>query len=142
MGGSTVVFGAGAFLSGSVCEPIWRILSTELRKRVADGGRVRPEIAEAVETLRLAASAYLATRMSGPGHGSGTPRDIAPLSDHDERERDLSTAHLAGLLRVSDRHARRLAAEHGLVPTSTLPHRWSRADATALIIAHREHRAS
>ncbi|MDQ1734608.1 MAG: hypothetical protein QOH56_859 [Pseudonocardiales bacterium] len=138
--GSTVVSGAGAFLDGSVCEPLWRLVNDELSRRRRDGGQVRTEIAQAVETLRLAASTYLA--LSRAGQIAGTSPDIGPLSEHAKPRRDLSTAELAALLHVTPRHARRLATEHGLTPTCPSPYRWSRIDVAALIDSYAQQRAS
>lgn len=127
---SAVVTGVGAFVDGPACEPLWRVLSAELRRRQRDGGQVRPEIAEAVETLRLAASTYLA--MSAGGQLLRQSADIvAPLaSDHRSARSELTTDQFAAHLAVTPRHVRRLAAEHGIEPISA--NRWSAADVAAL----------
>ena len=132
MNSSGVLRGTGVFLDGSVCEPLWRIIRTELNRRRGDGGLVRPEIIQAVEALRLAASEYLT--MSAAGHVSRTSADLLAVSNHEATQRDLSTQQLADLLHVSDRHARRVADTYGVSPVNDgPPYRWSRIDATALL---------
>jgi len=123
------------FLDGSVCEPLWRIIRTELNRRLGDGGMVRPEIAQAVEALRQAASEYLS--MSAAGHVSRTSADLGAVSNHEVGQRDLTTQQLADLLHVSTRHARRIATNYGVTPVDGPPYRWSRIDATALLESRR-----
>jgi hypothetical protein len=132
---AVVVQHAGVFLSGAVCEPLWRLLAGELRRRAADGGTVRPEVGDAVEAMRLAASVHLAQQqMSAEGPVSGTSVPALSLSNHDN---ELDTSGLAQLLHVTPRHVRRLAVRHGVPPTRCRPNRWSAADAAALVEAHR-----
>ena len=135
MNSSGVLRGTGVFLDGSVCEPLWRIIRTELNRRRGDGGMVRPEIIQAVEALRLAASEYLT--MSAAGHGSRTSADLPAVSNHEAAQRDLGTQQLADLLHVGARHARRIATAHGITPVDGPPYRWSRIDATALLESRR-----
>ena len=135
MSSSGVLRGTGVFLDGSVCEPLWRIIRTELNRRRGDGGLVRPEIIQAVEALRLAASEYLT--MSAAGHVSRTSADLPAGLNHEAGQRDLTTQQLADLLHVGSRHARRVATAHGITPIDGPPYRWSRIDATALLEARR-----
>ena len=127
--------GTGVFLDGSVCEPLWRIIRAELNRRRGDGGMVRPEVAQAVEALRQAASEHLA--MSATGHVSRTSADLPAVSNHEAGQRDLTTQQLADLLHVGPRHARRVATKYGINPIDGPPYRWSRIDATALLEARR-----
>jgi hypothetical protein len=135
MSSSSVLHGTGVLLDGSVCEPLWRIIQTELNRRRGDGGMVRPEIALAVEALRQAASEYLS--MSAAGHVSRTSADLPAVSNHEAGQRDLTTQQLADLPHIGARHARRVATTYGITPVGTPPYRWSRIDATALLESRR-----
>jgi hypothetical protein len=133
-----VMRGAGAFLDGSVCEPIWRILNQALRERRRDGGMVRPDILEAVEALRTAASVHLVQAMCVCGHVPRTSMDIALSSVCDEPDL-LTTVDLARMLGVGDHHARRLAKTHNIAPAAR--NAWRRADALALLDDYRRRTA-
>lgn len=89
---------------------------------------MRPDVIDAVEALRVAASAHL---MSSGGHVSRTSVDIGSSLQGDQRSDVLTTQQFADRLNVGPRHARRLAAEHGI--TSIGPGRWAAADAAALL---------
>lgn len=121
---SAAVIGAGGvFLPAQVCEPIWRVLRAELARHTRDGGRVRPEVAQAVETLRAAAFNHVSTR-------GQDPRTYADMGASSEPRPLLSTADLASRLGVSERHARRIAHEEGIAPAAR--NAWHRADVAAL----------
>lgn len=124
---SSVVSGSGAFIDGAACAPIWRVLNREILSRRSDGGEVRPEIAEAVETLRLAAA------MSAGGPIPRTPTDI-PAVSKDELTTDEMAMRLGG---ITERHARRLARTAGVESISL--NRW-RASDVALLAAQRSDR--
>jgi hypothetical protein len=124
----------GVFINGAMADPVWRVLSEDLRRRMRDGGQVRPEYAEVIETLRLAAASYLAGVNVRPGGPiSGGLADIEPglQRDHRTAAAELSTDELAARLHVTERHARRLAAEHGIEPVGR--NRWAALDVAALV---------
>ncbi|MBT2207024.1 hypothetical protein [Actinomadura sp. NEAU-AAG7] len=125
-----VITAGGAFLPGSVCEPLWRVLRAELARHRADGGRVRPDVAAALDTLRAAAMAHL----SASGHAARTLADIGASSPRDKAL--LTTGEMATALGVCDRHARRLAATERIAPAAR--GLWRADDVAALVAARRK----
>lgn len=111
------------FLPAALAEPVWRTLRDSIRQRKGDGGRVRPEVEQALDVLRSAALAHLSAR----GHDPGTPADIG--SESPQRPL-LTTAELAARLQVTERHARRIAAAEQVQPVAR--NLWDRADVAAL----------
>ncbi|WP_153531940.1 hypothetical protein [Actinomadura macrotermitis] len=124
----------GVFLPGEVCARLWPVLRAELARLLQDdGGRVRPEVAEAMEALRAAALAH-ASANGRPG------RTCADIPSGWGRDPGLVTSgELAGRLGVSERHARRLAAAAGI--TSAGRGLWLAEDVAALVAAHRSEAA-
>ncbi|MFE9481461.1 hypothetical protein ACFYNM_22995 [Streptomyces spororaveus] len=102
-----VIAAGGVFLPAEVCHPLWLALRAQVNRHRADGGRVRPDVAAALDALRAAGLNHL---MSTSGHHERTPADIPAPS-----ERGLiTTEELAGRLGVTGRHVRRLAAAEGV----------------------------
>lgn len=126
-----VIAAGGVFLPAEVCHPLWLALRAQLARHRAEGGRVRPEVAAALDALRAAGLSHL-TDMSANGHGERTPTDIAASSAHD---RLVTTEELAGRLGVTGRHARRLAAAEGITPAAR--GLWRPDDVQHLVNAHR-----
>jgi hypothetical protein len=130
---STHITTAAALIEGDACEPIWRIVRAELARHQRDGGQVRPSVQRALDALRGAAQAHLEQQaMSVRGQGSRSIADIAPESVVGEL---VSTEQLADRLRVSARHARRLASEAGIEPAAR--NAWRPTDVDALILDRR-----
>jgi hypothetical protein len=134
MGRSTVLSGCAAIIAPEACEPIWRILRAELQRRRSDGGQIRPEVVEALDVLRAAAAQHLAD-VRTDGHVSRTSADIDSCSEGESQPVEYSTDQLANRLHVGTRHARRLAAAHGVTPIGR--DRWSSFDVAALESARR-----
>lgn len=124
-----VIAAGGVFLPASVCYPLWRVLRAHVDRHRANGGIVRPEVATALDTLRLAGL----THMSATGHPARTSPDIEPPSAPD---RLVTTEELAGRLGVTGRHVRRLAASEGIAPVAR--GRWLPDDAQYLVTSHRK----
>ena len=125
---SGVVRAGGVFLDGSACAVIWPVLRRFVNERARDGGRVRPEFAEALAALRQAALEFhTAPAMSANGPGGRTLVDIVARS---ARESTLSTAAMAGRLGVGARQARRIAAAQGVCPIARDV--WAAEDVAAL----------
>ena len=124
-----VIAAGGVFLPGSVCEPLWRVLRAELARHRADGGRVRPDVAAAVDTLRAAAYAHV----SANGLPTRTFSDMAPSSPNEKPL--LTTGDMATALGVTERHARRLAAAERITPAAR--GLWHPEDVAALAAARR-----
>lgn len=99
------------FLPAEVCHPLWLALRAQLARHRADGGHVRPEVVAAMDALRAAGLEHLT---SPNGHTVRTSADIEPPSDREL----ISTEQLAVRLRVTPRHARRLAAQAGVTPAA------------------------
>lgn len=114
----------GVFLPAHLAEPLWRVLRTEILRRHADGGRVPADMQQALDVLRAAALAYL----NGRGHVPRTSADIVAPS---RQPTSITTADLAAKLRVTPRHARRIAHTEGIAPAAR--NRWAREDVAALI---------
>lgn len=121
---AAVITAGGVFLPGHLAEPVWRVLRDDILRRQRDGGRVRPEVAQALNVLRAAALAHL----SANGPDLRTSADIAAESTPSPV---ITTAELATLLRVSTRHARRIARSEGVAPVAR--NLWAREDAAALV---------
>lgn len=121
---SAVPLGGGVWLAAHLAEPIWRALRAEIERRRADGGRVRPEVAEALDVLRAAAFSHL-TDANGPI--SRTSADIAACS---AASAVVPTEAAADRLGVTERHFRRLAAAEGIASLGR--NRWARTDVEAL----------
>lgn len=103
----------GAYISAEACYPIWRVLQKHLSAITArDGVRPAAPVQQAMEALRQAAMAH----MSSSGPGSRTSPDTV-LASVPERQ-VYTTEEFAGLLKVSDRHARRIAASYQVVPVA------------------------
>lgn len=113
----------GVFLPGEVCEQLWRFVQRELDRHRRDGGRVRPELAEAVLVLRQAAQAYLLAQqgMSAAGHDDGHATDLGGLWD--QQPATVTTEQAATLLGVTSRHMRRIAEQEGIEPEA--PNTWN-----------------
>ncbi|MGW3646690.1 hypothetical protein [Streptomyces sp. NPDC000878] len=124
-----VIAAGGVFLPAEVCHPLWLALRKQLAHHRAEGGRVRPEVAAALDTLRAASLAHL----SATGHPARTSLDIEPPSAHD---RLVTTEELAGRLGVTGRHVLRLAAAEGITPVAR--GRWLPDDAQHLVNSHRK----
>jgi hypothetical protein len=124
----------GVFLACEVVEPLWRFLQSAIRRHERDGGHVRPELREALDALRAGALNTINVRSSG--HLSRTLADIEAQSE----SQVITTPGLAGLLGVTDRQARRIAATAGIEPISR--GRWRRADALALAESREQRRRS
>ncbi|MBB0243883.1 hypothetical protein FNQ90_07120 [Streptomyces alkaliphilus] len=109
---SAVAYTAGVVvLPASVAYPLWVILRRELARHRDGGGRLRPDMADALDALRAAAHHHA---MTANGHPARTPDpDPAP-----SRHELLTTDQLAELLGVTARHARRLAAASGIEPAA------------------------
>jgi hypothetical protein len=105
-----VIEAGGVYLPAAVCYPLWRAVRAQLDRQRADGGRVRPEIAAAVDALRAAAL----HSMSANGPAPRTPADTGAPSTRGL----VTTDQLAARLGVTARHARRLAARAGLKPAA------------------------
>lgn len=121
-GRSSVIRAPGAFIAGPACGPLWRFLQRAVAERQRDGARVRPELHEALDALRLAALEHT----TATGHAGRTLPDIEASS----LSVVVSTSTLADLLLVGERQARRLAAAEGITPLARGV--WRREDATAL----------
>ncbi|MFI6788616.1 hypothetical protein ACIBG4_14930 [Nonomuraea sp. NPDC050383] len=106
--------------------PVWRILRAELARHRAAGAQVPPGLAAWLDQLRAAA---LTQAIPPSGHPPAPPPDIGADCEH------VSTDRLAGLLDVTDRHARRLMTEAGY--RQTRRGAWRAADAAALVAARR-----
>lgn len=120
---AAIIGAGGVFLPGHLAEPVWRTLREDIQRRQRDGGRTRPEVAQALDVLRMAAYAHL----SANGPDLRTPADIPPESTAD---RLMTTADLATRLRVTERHARRIAHAEGVKPVAR--NLWDREDVAAL----------
>ncbi|MGW6456655.1 hypothetical protein ACWF94_12155 [Streptomyces sp. NPDC055078] len=118
-----VIEAGGVFLPAAVCHPLWLALRAQLARHRRDGGMVRPEVAEALDALRAAALVHLSTY----GH---EPRTFADMSAGSTRGL-LSTGQLAVRLGVTERHARRLAAQAGVTPAAR--NAWHPDDAQHLV---------
>lgn len=129
---TALVAAGGVFLPAHLAEPIWRVLREAVNVRLRDGGRVRPELAQAIEVLREAAMAEL-VRANGP-----IPRTSADLDPHSAASAGfpVPTSTLADRLGVSERHARRLARAEAISPVRR--NCWAREDVEALV-ARRSH---
>ncbi|WP_345558710.1 hypothetical protein [Nonomuraea rosea] len=105
--------------------PVWRILRDQLARHRADGAQIPPALAAWLDQLRAVALAQLIPLPDIP----------APLPDISADCVYVSTDRVAGLLEVTDRHARRLMAEAG----HRQPRRglWRSQDAAALVAARK-----
>lgn len=113
-------------MPGEIAEGVWLVLRAYFARHRANGGRVHPAAARFVDDLRAAA---LAQVIPPSGHGP------APLPDIGASSMYVSTDRVAGLLEVTDRHARRLMADAG----HRQPRRglWRAQDAAALVAERR-----
>ena len=100
---------AGAFVHGRAAVGLEFLLA-----RAANRGElralpdaVREDTAAAIEAIGLAAHAWTRRAASLSGRTEVVPASNAASSDHDV----LSTAQVAGMLKVTDRQARNLAAQ-------------------------------
>jgi hypothetical protein len=123
---AAVPIGGGVWLAPNLADPVWRALRAAVERGQEDGGRVRPEIAHALDVLRAAAFSHL-TAASGPI--SRTSADLDPPS---EASAVVPTEAAADRLNVSTRHFRRLAAAEGISPLGR--NRWARADVEVLVV--------
>lgn len=119
---AAVIAAGGVYLPGGACYPLWLALRQQLDRHRADGGRVRPEVADAMAALRAAALAHVSA--NGP--------ELRTLTDIDAESArgPITTADLAGRLGVTDRHARRIAKAEGIEPLAR--GLWRREDADHL----------
>ncbi|MBF8187307.1 hypothetical protein ITP53_16520 [Nonomuraea sp. K274] len=116
----------GVAVPAEYAMPVWRILRDQLARHRAAGAQVPPGLAVWLDDLRAAA---LAQALTPSGHDSARPPDIPASSMY------VSTDRAAGLLDVTDRHARRLLTGHGYrQPRRGL---WRAQDVAALIAARR-----
>lgn len=122
---AAVIEAGGVFLPAAACYPLWLALRQQLDRRRADGGQLRPEVADALNKLRSAALAHV----SANGLEQRTLTDI----DAESARGPVTTAALAGRLGVTDRHARRIAAAEGIEPLAR--GLWRREDADHLTTA-------
>ncbi|MGW0630149.1 hypothetical protein [Streptomyces sp. NPDC002758] len=122
-----MIAAGGVFLPAEVCYPLWHVLRDHLGRHRANGGRVRPEVAAALDALRAAGL----THMSAGGHEPPASADIRPSSDREL----IRTEQLAVWLGVSERHARRLAAQAGVTPAAR--NAWHPDDVQHLVRTHR-----
>lgn len=130
---STAITTAAAVIEGDACEPIWRIVRSELARRQGDGGQVRPSVERALEALRAAAQAHLTQQaMFVHEHVSGPISNITPESVVVAL---VSTGELADRLAVTPTHARRLARKAGIEPAAR--NAWRPTDVDALVVARR-----
>ncbi|MEV4752156.1 hypothetical protein AB0K21_37850 [Streptosporangium sp. NPDC049248] len=118
----------GAYLPGSVCDPIWRVLRAYLAKHQADGGHILPEIVTALEVLR--AAGQLHTIASGRGRPS---LPVAEISASSSEQALITTDQLAARLGVTPRQARNIARDRHVQPVAR--GLWRADDATALEVA-------
>lgn len=118
---AAVIEQGGVYLPASACYPLWRAIRRELDRHRADGGRVPPDVADAVNALRAAGLTHISASANGP--------DLRTLTDIDAESArgPITTADLAGRLGVTDRHVRRLAAAEGIKPLAR--GLWRREDA-------------
>jgi hypothetical protein len=107
-----LIAAGGVFLPAHVCHPLWLALRAQLDRHRGAGGRVRPEVAAALDALRAGALHHLAT--SPNGHTERTSEDTGASSDREL----IRTEQLADRLHVTPRHARRLAAQAGVTPAA------------------------
>lgn len=114
----------GAFVPAHLAETVWRVMRAELQRRRDDGGRIRPDVAQLLDVLRAAAMAHLSLH----GHDPRTFADLGPESQ--VKTRLMTTEQMAVRLHCSTRHARRLAAEHGIEPVAR--DTWDREDVAVL----------
>jgi hypothetical protein len=105
-----VIASGGVFLPASVCHPLWLAVRAQLDRHRSDGGRVRPEVAAALDVLRAAALDHLSA--SGP-----VPRTSPDIESGSSRDL-VTTDRVAGRLGVTPRHVRRLAAAAGIAPAA------------------------
>jgi hypothetical protein len=120
---AAVIEAGGVYLPATVCLPLWRVMQRHFAQHRAEGGRVRPEIADALAKLRAAGLADLSA--NGPDL-----RTLADIDAESDRDAPVTTADLAGRLRVTERHARRIAAAEGITPLAR--GLWRRDDADHL----------
>lgn len=119
----------GVFLPGEVCEQLWRFLHRELQRHRSDGGRVRPELVEAVEVLRKAAQAHLlAASVSANGLENGHQTDLRAWWDQEPGT--VTTEQAATRLGITSRHLRRIANTEGVHPVAH--NTWNREDIESL----------
>lgn len=120
-------------IEGEACEAIWTILRKEIAQRQREGGAVRPSVQRAVDRLRKGAQDHLTLQaMFAREHVSGPVSNIAPESVVSEL---VSTEELAGRLRVTPTHARRVARQAGIEPAAR--NAWRPTDVDALVATRR-----
>lgn len=120
----------GVYLAPAVCYPIWQMLQRQadtMFKR--DGARPTPEVREAMQALRSAAQAH----MSANGHPERTSADLSVASIPERQV--LTTEEFAGLLKVTERHALRVADQHQI--TSVARGLWNRQDVNYILAIRR-----
>lgn len=118
----------------SLVGPLWRLTREHLDRRRRNGGVVHPDERALCDTLR---AAYLRQLQASGRPMPGSP-DMASSSEHRARTGRgglVRTAELAAVLKVSDRHARRLARAAGLQQARR--GWWRAADAARLIESRR-----
>lgn len=120
---AAVIEQGGAWLNAQACHRLWPFLRRELDRHRADGGQVRPELVDAVNAIRAGAMFHMST--TGPDQ-----RTLADIDAASDRGAPVTTAALAGRLKVTERHARRLAAAEGIRPLGR--GLWRRTDADYL----------
>lgn len=125
-----VVRSGGVFLDGATCAVLWPIVRGFVQQRQRDGGSVKPEFAEALMVLRMAALDFHAARpVSADGPVERTFADIAGASSYGPAV--VSTQGMADRLQVGVRQARRIADAAGVVPVAR--DAWAREDVNILV---------
>lgn len=113
----------GVYLPAGACWPLWRTLRAAIARHIRNGGAVEPELARALDAIRLGAVEHLGQ----PDVRKGWPvADIVAPSTSEL----ITTAELARRLRCTERHARRIAASEGIAAAAR--GQWHHADAAAL----------
>lgn len=116
----------GVAVPAEITGPVWLVLRAWRDRHRANGGQLHPAAARFLDDLRAAALAHV---IAPSGHDPAPVPDIGADCDH------VSTDRLAGLLDVSDRHARRLMVAGGYQQTRRGV--WRAEDAAALVAARR-----
>ncbi|MFD0138021.1 hypothetical protein ACFVIL_29275 [Streptomyces sp. NPDC127159] len=122
-----VIAAGGVYLPANACRILWPVLQAHYREHVASGGDVYPVVQDALTAMRAAAHDHMSAR----GRDSRTSADITGALKGEL----IRTEQLAFRLGVSERHARRLAAQAGVTPASR--NAWLPEDADHLVQTYR-----
>jgi hypothetical protein len=124
----TFIAAGAVVVPAKLAEPLWAAMRLWIRERERNGARVRSDVQDLVDALRLAALANsLAADPSGPE--VRTSPDLDPPSVTSAGV--LPTEVLAVRLGVSCRHARRVARAEGIAPVRR--NCWAAEDVAALV---------